>query len=111
MVRTTGSNQCLEVLAPPQTDGKPLEALRNARVQQPCDSSEKELLHSLSQHWRVRDAAPEKGRADGLDPCRSPHCAGCYIVDSESGAKIHPPKCGEEYRKWLERWEGRGRIQ
>lgn len=31
----------------------------------------------------------------------SPSCAGCYDVGD--GNKIHPPKCGEEYRKWHER--------
>jgi hypothetical protein len=44
-----------------------------------------------------------------LAPCGSPHCAGCYdVVD---GRKIHPPKIGEDYRKWLERWNPTGRPQ
>ena len=42
-------------------------------------------------------------------PCGSPHCAGCYEV--APGVRIHPPKCGEGYRKWLERWEAKGRVQ
>lgn len=42
-------------------------------------------------------------------PCGSPHCAGCYEV--EPGMRIHPPRCGEEYRAWLEKWEARGRVQ
>ena len=41
--------------------------------------------------------------------CSSPHCAGCYEV--EHGVRIHPPKCGEDYRAWLERWEAKGRVQ
>jgi hypothetical protein len=42
-------------------------------------------------------------------PCASPHCAGCYDVGD--GRKIHPPKIGEHYRKWLERWEPKGKLQ
>ena len=41
--------------------------------------------------------------------CGSPHCAGCYEV--APGVQIHPPKCGEDYRAWLERWEAKGRVQ
>lgn len=41
--------------------------------------------------------------------CGSPHCAGCYEV--EPGVSIHPPKCGEDYRVWLEHWEAKGRAQ
>lgn len=43
--------------------------------------------------------------------CGSPACAGCYVVDPESGAKIHPPKCGKEYQSWLERWQPKGKTQ
>jgi hypothetical protein len=42
-------------------------------------------------------------------PCGSPHCAGCYEV--APGVRIHPPKCGEDYREWLERWEAKSRLQ
>lgn len=42
-------------------------------------------------------------------PCGPLLCGGCY--DVEEGKKIHPPKCGEDYRAWLERWEGKGRVQ
>jgi hypothetical protein len=42
-------------------------------------------------------------------PCGSPNCAGCYEIGN--GKKLHPPKCGENYREWLERWEARGRTQ
>jgi hypothetical protein len=41
--------------------------------------------------------------------CGSPRCAGCYDVGD--GRKIHPPKCGEEYRACLELWETKGRVQ
>ena len=42
-------------------------------------------------------------------PCGSPNCGRCYSVGD--GRKIHPPKTGLEYREWLERWEGKGRVQ
>jgi hypothetical protein len=41
--------------------------------------------------------------------CGSPHCARCYEVSP--GVLIHPPKCGEDYRAWLKRWEAKGRVQ
>jgi hypothetical protein len=41
--------------------------------------------------------------------CGSPDCAGCYEV--APGVRIHPPKCGQHYRAWLERWEAKGRVQ
>jgi hypothetical protein len=44
-----------------------------------------------------------------LAACGSPQCAGCYEVTP--GVRIHPPKCGEDYRAWLERWEAKGRLQ
>ena len=47
--------------------------------------------------------------AERTAPCGSPQCAGCYDVGD--GKKIHPPKCGDGYRAWLERWKGRGRVQ
>jgi hypothetical protein len=43
--------------------------------------------------------------------CGSPDCGRCYLVDPATGARIHPPKCGEDYRAWLERWEAKGRPQ
>jgi hypothetical protein len=43
--------------------------------------------------------------------CSSPNCGGCYLVDPATGARIHPPKCGEDYRARLERWEAKGRVQ
>lgn len=47
----------------------------------------------------------------GAEPaaCGSAACAGCYDVGD--GRRIHPPKCGEKYREWLEQWEGKGRLQ
>jgi len=50
---------------------------------------------------------PPKGERQAA--CGSPHCAGCY--DIEPGVRIHPPKCGEDYRAWLERWQAKGRLQ
>ena len=44
-----------------------------------------------------------------IGSCGSPHCAGCYEV--QPGVLIHPPKCGEDYRGWFERWETKGRVQ
>jgi hypothetical protein len=60
---------------------------------------------------RVREAKPAilEALRTGLAVCGSLHCAGCYDVGD--GRKIHPPKCGEEYRKWLERWQPTGKPQ
>jgi tubulysin polyketide synthase-like protein len=60
---------------------------------------------------RVREAKPAilETLRTGLAACRSPHCAGCYDVGDSR--KIHPPKCGEDYRKWLERWQPSGKRQ
>ena len=44
-----------------------------------------------------------------LAPCGSPHCAGCYDVGE--GRRIHPPKIGEDYRKWLEHWQPKEKPQ
>jgi hypothetical protein len=59
-----------------------------------------------SQH-KVADKPEDQ--SSSLAPCGSSDCAGCYDVGS--GRRIHPPKCGEEYRLLLERWEARGRVQ
>jgi hypothetical protein len=53
----------------------------------------------------------EESRGGEVAACGSQRCAGCYVVDLATGAKIHPPKCSEEYRAWLERWESKGRVQ
>jgi hypothetical protein len=60
---------------------------------------------------RVREAKPAilEALRTGLAVCGSPHCAGCY--DAGDGRKMHPPKIGEEYRKWLERWKPKGKPQ
>jgi hypothetical protein len=59
--------------------------------------------------------APEPVQSDsdrrmrvGAPPCGSPNCAGCYEVE---GGRIHPPRCGEDYLAWLERWEAKGKPQ
>ena len=56
-----------------------------------------------------QDAGALKAQREGVSPCGAPHCAGCY--DIGDGRKIHPPKCGEDYRAWLERWEAKGKVQ
>jgi|SRR5215470_6395779 len=43
----------------------------------------------------------------GSAACGSPHCAGCYDVGD--GRKIHPPKCEEKYRKWMQRCQLKGK--
>jgi|SRR5580704_171843 hypothetical protein len=48
-------------------------------------------------------------RSNGAVPCGSPACAGCYDVGD--GRRIHPPKCGGDYLRWLERWEAKGKLQ
>lgn len=60
---------------------------------------------------RVREEKPAilEALRTGLARAGSPHCAGCYDVGD--GRKIHPPKCGEEYRKWRERWQPKGKPQ
>lgn len=56
-----------------------------------------------------QDTGALKPQREGVSPCGSPHCAGCYEVGD--GKMIHPLKCGEEYRAWLERWKAKGRVQ
>jgi hypothetical protein len=41
-------------------------------------------------------------RSKELPPCGSPDCAGCYDVGDRR--KIHPPKIGDDCKKWLEHW-------
>jgi len=48
-------------------------------------------------------------KQDNRAACGSPTCAGCYEV--AQGVRIHPPKCGEDYRAWLDRWEAKGKPQ
>jgi hypothetical protein len=42
-------------------------------------------------------------------PCGWPDCAGCYEVAPD--VHIHPPRCGEDYKAWLEAWGAKGKIQ
>ncbi|MGC1907699.1 MAG: hypothetical protein WA715_28005 [Candidatus Acidiferrum sp.] len=60
---------------------------------------------------RVREAKPAilEALRSGLAACGSEHCVGCYDVGD--GRRIHPPKCGEKYRAWRERWEAGGKAQ
>jgi hypothetical protein len=51
----------------------------------------------------------EESNDEEIAAYRLSSCAGCYEV--EPGVRIHPPKCGEGYRTWLERWEANGRLQ
>jgi hypothetical protein len=108
-VADTGA-QILESL---RSLGVTVEAIGPDRLRlQPASKIPAELVP------RIREAKPailevlrsrlvEVGSGDAA--CGSPHCAGCYEV--ESGARIHPPKCGESHRKWLERWQPKGRPQ
>jgi hypothetical protein len=61
----------------------------------------------------VSEMALPKSNSQGgsLAPCGSPDCAGCYLVDAEAGAKIHPPKPSPKWLAWLERWETKGGLQ
>jgi TubC N-terminal docking domain len=60
---------------------------------------------------RIREAKPAilEALRNGLSACGSEHCAGCYDVGN--GKRIHPPKCGENYRARLERWTPTGKVQ
>ncbi len=60
---------------------------------------------------RIREAKPAilEALRTGMAACGSAHCGGCY--DAGDGRKIHPPKCGGDYRKWLEHWKPIGRPQ
>ena len=55
----------------------------------------------------LRSSCTETLPSDAI--CGSPHCAGCYDVGD--GRRIHPPKCGEKHRKWLEHWQPKGKPQ
>ena len=54
-------------------------------------------------------ARAEESKGGEFAACGSPHCAGCYDVGD--GRKIHPPKCGEDYGKWLTDWQPKGKAQ
>jgi hypothetical protein len=62
-----------------------------------------------SQTMSVNDSVSAERSELTNAPCGSPDCAACYDIGDER--KIHPPKCGSEYRKWLERWQPKGKPQ
>jgi hypothetical protein len=78
-------------------------ALRAAAHEQQPMRSEPERVH------QAIELIAEARQSSASAACGSPHCAGCYDVGD--GKKIHPPKCGEDYRAWLERWEAKGKVQ
>lgn len=59
----------------------------------------------------IREHKPEilKLVSNGIAPCGSPYCAGCY--DIGDGLKIHPPKASAEWEAWLRKWEPKGKVQ
>jgi hypothetical protein len=63
--------------------------------------------------WEHNEPCPPKAQASNrvatAVECGSPQCAGCYEV--ELGVRVHPPKGGASYRKWLERWQPKGKLQ
>jgi hypothetical protein len=81
-------------------------AARSAVPEMPDKMPELANPAPATQH-KVADK-PE-AQSNSLAPCGSPDCAGCYDVGD--GRRIHPPKCGEEYRVLLDAWETRGRVQ
>ena len=58
---------------------------------------------------KTSNTSESKPSLNECAPCGAPGCAGCYDVDDQS--RIHPPRIGEDYRKWLERWRARGKVQ
>jgi len=104
----------------PDTSGQILESLRSLGVavrvvRQDTLSLEPASKIPSEMVLRIREEKPailEALRNRPAEPetiCGSPHCAGCYDVGD--GRRIHPPKCGNEYRKWLERWQPKGKPQ
>jgi hypothetical protein len=62
------------------------------REQQPaCPAPERVL--------RASESIAEAEQSSASAACESPHCAGCYEV--ARGVRIHPPKCGNDYRRWV----------
>ena len=51
---------------------------------------------SILAYLRANHSSEQTPGVRKLAPCGSPDCAGCY--DVSEGRKIHPPKCGEDYR-------------
>jgi hypothetical protein len=91
-------------------------ALRVASTAQPARSEPRPAACTAAE-WvanQSHSAAPDvaakpQTQSNELAPCGSSECAGCYDVGA--GRKIHPPRCGEDYRKWLERWKPKGKVQ
>jgi hypothetical protein len=67
------------------------------------------LNSGLGTGARSTSATLRESNGGDVQSCGSPQCAGCYEVGP--GVRIHPPKCSEDYRVWLERWEARGEPQ
>ncbi len=95
----------MTILSELQRRGVSVIADGDALVLKPRRAVDGELLA------RVRQYKPEIIRALSARrvTCGSPQCAGCYEV--EPGVRIHPPKCSDDYRVWLERWEAKGNPQ
>ena len=81
-----------------------LRSAKPAKPQTPVRPVDK--LEEVSPHTKGPVSTVKAGAA-----CGSPNCDGCYMVHPATGATIHPPKCGEDYRTWLERWEAKGKVQ
>jgi hypothetical protein len=79
-------------------------ALRAASSAKPPDMDLDSRPASAGRATRAESHEPKNSPA-----CGSPDCAGCYEV--MPGVRIHPPKCGDDYRGWRQRWEAKGRVQ
>jgi hypothetical protein len=96
----------LEILESLRSLGVTVQAAGPDRLRlEPASKIPSEMIPS------IREAKPEilEALRTGLAACGSPQCAGCY--DTGDGRKIHQPKIGEGYQKWLERWAPMGRPQ
>jgi hypothetical protein len=84
---------------------------RNTAARQVCNTALDDVLQeggTISPSMQHFSGGQKGPIPENVAPCGSSHCAGCYDVGER---KIHPPKCGENYRKWLERWKPRGGTQ
>lgn len=64
------------------------------------------LLDELRRH-REEVAEVLRERENGLAPCGSPDCAGCYEISP--GVRLHPPKVSVAWLEWLAKWDGTNR--
>jgi hypothetical protein len=64
---------------------------------------------SILAYLRANHSSEQTPGTRKLALCGSPRCAGCYDVGD--GRRIHPPKVGEDYQRWLERWKPKGSLQ